>query len=111
MAASKKPTRPPRAGRTAHPRASRAPRPDTEDPGARVIACEAALAKATEEIAALRQQTDSIRVDLDHLRATVMTLAALRKGPPPLPPEGTPEVILVDERDVTLESTRPKALP
>jgi hypothetical protein len=77
----------------------------------RLIACEAALAKATDEIAALRQHIDSIGVDLDGLRARVMSLPSVRKVPPPLPPEGTPDVILVDERDVTLESIHPKAPP
>jgi hypothetical protein len=110
MAQSKKPPRQPRTGRTAPPRVSRAPRPETGDLGARLIACEAALAKATDEIAALRHHIDLVRVDLDALRGTVMGLPSVRKVPPPLPPEGTPEVILVDERDVTLESIHPKAL-
>jgi hypothetical protein len=111
MAQSKKPPRQPRSSRTGQQQVSRAPEPETGDLGTRVIASETALAKATDEIAALRQHVDSIRMDLDRLQATVLSLPILRRVPPPLPPDGTPEVILVDERDVTLESTHPKALP
>jgi hypothetical protein len=59
-------------------------------------------------IASLRHRVDSMRVELDDLRVLVVTRGTtVRLGPPPLPPEAS-EVTLVDERDVTLESIRPR---
>jgi hypothetical protein len=83
---------------------------------------EAQLAKANAEIDLLRQKTDAMRADIGALRSLVMGVpgsAPSRKGPPPLPIEhleqigridrkSSPDIIMVDERDVTLESIRPK---
>jgi hypothetical protein len=88
---------------------SRVSRHTAVDPAVRLAACETGLAKARSDVAALRLSVESILVELDELRAAVATsLARPRKVPPPLPREGSAEVILVDEQEVTLESIRPK---
>jgi hypothetical protein len=83
---------------------------------------EAQLAKANAEIDLLRQKTDAMRADIGALRSLVMGVPGSGrsgKGPPPLPIEhiqqiermdrkSSPDIIMVDERDVTLESIRPK---
>jgi hypothetical protein len=108
MAESKKPPRHTHHSRSSMSRVSRQSVAGA-DPGVRLAACETGLAKATGDIAALRSRVESIVAELDDLRATIATsLARLRKVPPPLPREGSAEAILVDEREVTLESIRPK---
>lgn len=115
MAESKKP---PRAGRSSRNslRVSRAPAAKSPDPADRLAELEMALGKANAEIALLRQKTDTMRADIGALRSLVVGMpdsARSRKGPPPLPIEhierrSSPDIIVVDERDVTLESIRPK---
>jgi hypothetical protein len=79
------------------------------DPAARLAACEAGLAKATGDVAELRSSVEAILAELDDLRASVVSgFARLRKIPPPLPLDDSHEIISVDEREVTLESIRPK---
>jgi hypothetical protein len=112
MAESKKPPRSGRSGRSSL-RVSRAPAAKAADPSDRLAELEAALAKANAEIALLRQKTDAMRADIGALRSLVVRTPGSgrsRKGPPPLPIEhvSSPEIIMVDERDVTLESIRPK---
>ncbi|MDP8999029.1 MAG: hypothetical protein M3O46_02850 [Myxococcota bacterium] len=107
MADTKKPPPTPQ-GRGAISRSNRPAAPRFADPVARIAACEAGLAKATSQIATLRLSVEAIHVELAELRATVTSgLARLRKLPPPLRASPT-EVISVDEREVTLESIRPK---
>src|ERR1019366_1369918 len=107
MAESKKPPRQARTSRHARPRVSRPPK--ASDAASRLSACEAALAEAMGAIAGLRDQVDSMRADLSDLRALLATRRTkLRLGPPPLPREASAEVMLVDEKEVTLESIRPK---
>ncbi|MGH7436199.1 MAG: hypothetical protein ACRENE_11045 [Polyangiaceae bacterium] len=125
MAASKKPPHSTphstRTGRTslrapssAAPRPSKAPAPKIIESGDRLAELEESLAKANVEIALLRQRSDAMQADLAVLRSLVVGLpgsGGSRKGPPPLPVEhrhSNPEIIMVDERDVTLESIRPK---
>jgi hypothetical protein len=110
MAESKKPPRQtPRPG-SSFPRAGRPSGASTfMEPAARIAACEAGLARATSDIAALRVSVEVIVAELDELRARVATsLARRRSQPPPLPEDGNHEIITVDEREVTLESIRPK---
>jgi hypothetical protein len=116
MAESKKPPRSSRGSRNSI-RVSRAPAAKVPEPGDRLAELEMALAKANAEIDLLRQKTDAMRADIGALRSLVVGMPAsvrTRKGPPPLPIEHTtdrrssPDIIMVDERDVTLESIRPK---
>jgi hypothetical protein len=69
---------------------------------------ETGLAKATGDIAALSSRVDAIVADLDDLRRRISAgLERLRRLPPPLADQSH-EIISVDEREVTLESIRPK---
>ena len=109
------PKKPPRARSSPNqPRVSRAPAAKASDASDRLAELEASLAKANAEIALLRQKTDAMRADIGALRSLVVGAPGAprsRKGPPPLPIEerfSSPDIIMVDERDVTLESIRPK---
>jgi hypothetical protein len=130
MAASKKPPQSGKPSRTSlrapasgAPRSSRvpgvsrpskAPGPKIIESGDRLAELEESLARANVEIALLRQKTDAMQADLAALRSLVVVgpvTTRSGKGPPPLPIEhrhSSPEIIMVDERDVTLESIRPK---
>jgi hypothetical protein len=110
MAESKKPPRQtPRTG-SSFPRSQRpSSASKAVDPAARLAACEAGLARATSDIAALRVSVEVLVSELDDLRALVATgLSRRRSRPPPLPEGNSHEIITVDEREVTLESIRPK---
>ena len=82
---------------------SEAPRPSSKE-DARLSQCELAIVSLHEEVEALR-------ADLQELRMALASSGGSRgrKRPPPLPDgkEGD-EVILVDEREVVLESIRPR---
>jgi hypothetical protein len=79
------------------------------DPAVRLAACEAGLARVTSDIAALRVSVEVIVAELDDLRAHMATSPSRRrKLPPPVLRDTSHEIITVDEREVTLESIRPK---
>jgi hypothetical protein len=105
-------SRPSKAPGAARP--SKAPGPKILESGDRLAELEESLARANVEIALLRQKTDAMQADLKVLRSLVVVAPGAGrpgKGPPPLPIEhrhSSPEIIMVDERDVTLESIRPK---
>jgi hypothetical protein len=79
-----------------------APRPAFKD-DARLSQCEAAIVGLHDEVAALRNELHELRVLVSPGGSKG------RKRPPPLPDgkEGD-EVIVVDEREVVLESIRPR---
>lgn len=107
MPESKKPPRQTGSSRKSAPRVSRVPKP--LDDATRLAACEKALGEANHAIGSLRLRMDAMYGEIEALRKDV----AARRGagrivPPPLPPDAGTEIIVVDERDVTLESIRPK---
>ena len=122
MADSKKPPRSGRGSRSSSRnsiRVSKAPAAKVVESTDRLGELEMQLAKANAEIDLLRQKTDAMRADIGALRSLVVGMpggARSRKDPPPLPIEhiehvdrrSSPDIIMVDERDVMLESIRPK---
>jgi hypothetical protein len=110
MPESKKPTRQAPRNRSSFPRGQRPSDPlKAADPAARIETLETSLAQATGDIAALRLSVEAILAELDDLRARVAAgLTRPRMQPPPLPHESNSEIIAVDDREVTLESIRPK---
>jgi hypothetical protein len=109
MAESKKPPRQTARARSSYPRGQRpSDASKAVDPAARITACEAELAKATADIIGLRLSVQAIHAELDDLRAGIASgLSRLRKLPPPLR-ASSHEIISVDDREVTLESVRPR---